>query len=270
MFIKEEKKRATRYSMKISSSSSETSIGRRSRGSIDLKIIKSSRSYPIRAYPVKRGSLLTLNVRLRLAVNDLVSVLLKGRPLAQLRSAGRVLYLILVHVVLYRLEVHRELGVVRQCLVLRIVLVQIEVIVVGYMRVGLDRGYVARWPELAAVVEAVELRVGEPCRVGADPTGPWAQLMTHPLIQRSLTLQAALELRYPRVDRRHLGLPLRQGQTLLRHHLVLLFVHLVAILRTNRARPVCDDNATSTSGPFGHHSREGQIKLCGSESNLQQ
>lgn len=121
-------------------------------------------------------------MRLRLAVNDLVSVLLKGRPLSQLGSAGRVLYLIFVYVVLYRLKVHRELGVVRQCLVLWIVFVQIEIIVVGYVRVRFDSGDVSRRPQLAAVVEAVELRVRESCRIGADASGPRAQLMTQPLI----------------------------------------------------------------------------------------
>lgn len=114
---------------------------------------------------------LTLNVRLRLAVDDLVPVLLKGRSLSQLGSTGRVLYLILVHVILYRLEVHRELGVIRQCLVLWIVLVQIEIIVVGYVRVRLDRGDVPRRPQLA-VVEAIEFRVRESCRIGADASGP--------------------------------------------------------------------------------------------------
>lgn len=110
-------------------------------------------------------------MRLRLAVNDLMAVLLKGRPLAQLRCAGRVLYLIFIHVVLYRLEVHRELGVVRQCLVLWIVFIQIEIIVVGYVRVRLDRGDISGRPQLAAVVEAVQLRVRESCRIGANASG---------------------------------------------------------------------------------------------------
>lgn len=110
-------------------------------------------------------------MRLRLAVNDLMAVLLKGRPLAQLRRAGRVLYLIFIHVVLYRLEVHRELGVVRQCLVLWIVFIQIEIIVVGYVGVRLDRGNISGRPQLAAVVEAVQLRVRESRRIGANASG---------------------------------------------------------------------------------------------------
>lgn len=141
-----------------------------------------------------------------------------------------MLYFIFIHVVFYSLEVHSELGVVWQCLVLGIVFVQIEIVVVRYVRIRLDRGDVAGRPQLAAVVKTVELRVRESCVVNA------AAVRTHlrqPLIQRSLALETTLELSYSRVYRRHLGLPLCQGLPLLGHHLILLFVHLVAILHTN-------------------------------------
>lgn len=109
-------------------------------------------------------------MRLRLAVNDLVSVLLKGRPLSQLGRTRRVLYLVFVHVVLYSLEVHRELGVVRQCLILGIVFVQIEIIVVRYVRIRLDRGDIAGRTQLAAdnvLAKTIEFRVGKSRIVGA-------------------------------------------------------------------------------------------------------
>ena len=60
-----------------------------------------------------------------------------------------MLYLILIDVVVRRLEVHRELGVIRQRLVLRVVLVQREIVVIRYMRVRLDRCDVPRLPGLA-------------------------------------------------------------------------------------------------------------------------
>lgn len=172
-------------------------------------------------------------MRLRLAVNDLVSVLLKGRPLSQLGGARRVLYFIFVHVVFYSLEVHRELGVVWQCLVLGVVFVQIEIVVIRYVRIRLDRGDVAGRPQLAAVIETVELRVREPCVVNSAAVGTH---LRQSLIQRSLTLETILKLSYSRVYRRHLGLPLCQGLPLLGHHLILLFVHLIAILRTNQGK----------------------------------
>lgn len=169
---------------------------------------------------------------MRLAVNDLVPVLLKGRPLSQLGGARRVLYFIFVHVVFYSLEVHRELGVVWQCLVLGVVFVQIEIVVVWYVRIRLDRGDVAGRSQLTAVVETIELRVRESC-VNAAAAAVRTHLMRQSLIQRSLALETTLELSYSRVYRRHLSLPLRQGLPLLGHHLVLLFVHFIAILRTN-------------------------------------
>lgn len=83
-------------------------------------------------------------VRLRLAVGDLVAELLKGRsgPLSELGRARAVLYFVFIYVVLYRLEVNGELGVVRQGLILRIIFVKIEVVVVRYVRIGLDCGNV--------------------------------------------------------------------------------------------------------------------------------
>jgi len=89
-------------------------------------------------------------MRLRLAMNDLMSVLLKGRPLSQLARARRVLYLVFVHVVLYGLEVYCELGVVWQCLILGIVFVQIEIIIVRYVRIRFDRGDIAGRTQFAA------------------------------------------------------------------------------------------------------------------------
>lgn len=107
-----------------------------------------------------------------------------------------MLYFIFIHVVFYSLEVHSELGVVWQCLVLGIVFVQIEIVVVRYVRIRLDRGDVAGRPQLAAVVKTVELRVRESCVVNA------AAVRTHlrqSLIQRSLALETTLELSYSRV-----------------------------------------------------------------------
>lgn len=129
---------------------------------------------------------LTLNVRLRLTVNDLMSVLLKGRPLSQLGGARRVLYLVFVNIVLYGLEVHRELGVVRQCLVLGVVFVEIEIVVVRYVRVRLDRGDVAGRPQLATVVKAVELRVRESCVIGAADDATSAATVRTQLMRQSL------------------------------------------------------------------------------------
>lgn len=179
-----------------------------------------------------RIRVLTLNVRLRLAVNDLVSVLLKGRPLSQLGGTRRMLYFIFVHVVFYSLEVHCELGVVWQCLVLGVVFVQVEIVVVRYVRIRLDRGDIASRSQLTAVVETIELRVRESCIVNAA-AAVGTHLMRQSLIQRSLALETTLELSYSRVYRRHLSLPLCQGLPLLGYHLVLLFVHFVAILCTN-------------------------------------
>lgn len=122
-----------------------------------------------------------------------------------------MLNLVFIYVVLYRFKVYRELGIIRQCLVLWIVFVQIEIVVVGYVRIRLDGGNVAGRSQLPTIVEAVQLRVRESCRVGANTSGSRTQLMTQPLIQRSLALKTTLELGYPRVYRRHLGLSLRQG-----------------------------------------------------------
>lgn len=108
-------------------------------------------------------------MRLGLAVSYLMPELLEGRPLTQLRGAGRVLNLILINVILGSLEVHRELGVVRQCLVLGIVLVQIEIVVVRYVGVWFNGGNVPSWPGLSPGVK-VQLRLREPSvRVGAVP-----------------------------------------------------------------------------------------------------
>lgn len=106
-------------------------------------------------------------MRLRLAVSDLMTKLLKRRSLTQLGRAGRVLNLVLVNVILGRLEVHRELGVVRQCLVLGVVLVQIKIVVIRYMGVWFDGGYVSSGSGLSSGVE-VQLRLREP-RVRVRP-----------------------------------------------------------------------------------------------------
>lgn len=183
-------------------------------------------------------------------MGDLMAELLERGSLAQLGGAGRVLDLVLVHVILGSFEVHRELGVVGQRLVLGVVLVQIEVVVVRYVGVGLDRGYVPGRPGLAPSVE-VELRLRETgVRVRTVARG---QLLAESLVQGSLALKTTLQLSYPRVDRRHLRLPLRQGQPLLGHHLVLLLVHLVAVLpiaKENRFYTVSLDQLYLTGIPF--------------------
>lgn len=108
-------------------------------------------------------------MRLGLAVCDLMAKLLKSSSLSKLGSACRMLDLVLVHVIFGRLEVHGEFGVVRQRLVLWIILVQIEVVVVRYVGVWLDRGYVSGRSALSTSVE-VQFRVRESsCRVRAIP-----------------------------------------------------------------------------------------------------
>lgn len=72
-----------------------------------------------------------------------------------------MLYLILINVVFGSLEIHREFGVVRQCLVFRVVLVQIEIVVVRYMGIGFDSGYISSRPRLPPAIE-VQLRLCEP------------------------------------------------------------------------------------------------------------
>ena len=147
-------------------------------------------------------------MRLGLAVSDLMTKLLKSRPLTQLRRAGRMLNLILVDVVLRRFEVHREFRVVRQCLVLGVVLVQIEIVVVRYVGVRFDGGYVPSGSGLPSGVE-VQLRLRETgVRVRSIPR---AKLLAQPLIQGSLTLKTTLKLSYLRVYRRHFRLSLCQG-----------------------------------------------------------
>lgn len=192
-------------------------------------------------------------MRLRLTVGDLVAKL-RG-PLADLRGTCAVLYFVLVDVVEVggELEVDGELGVVGQRLVLGVVLVQAEVVVVGYVGVGLDRGYVASWPRLAR--REVQLRavagVAAAAAAAAGVAVGWSQLdaagrgavgllllllllggelLAEPLVEGAFAVQPALELGYPGVDRGHLVLALYQGQALLRDHLVLLLVHLVAVL----------------------------------------
>lgn len=119
-----------------------------------------------------------------------------------------MLNLVLVDVILRRFEVHREFRVVRQCLVLGIVLVQIEVVVVRYVGVRLDGGYVPSGSGLSSGVE-VQLRLRETgIRVRSVPR---AKLLAQPLIQGSLTLKTTLKLSYLRVYRRHFRLSLHQG-----------------------------------------------------------
>lgn len=94
-------------------------------------------------------------MRLRLAVSDLMTKLLKSRSLPDVRGARAVLNLVLVDVVLGGFEINCELGVVRECLILGIVLVQIEVIVVRYVTVGFYGGDVTGRSLLDSVAEFV-------------------------------------------------------------------------------------------------------------------
>lgn len=115
-------------------------------------------------------------------------------------------------------------------MIFRIVFVQMKItFVVGYVRVWFDRGYVPGRSGfiVAGVVESVQFVRGV---VDGTIRHVRAKLLTQSLIQCSFTLESTLELCYPRVDRCHFGLPLRQSQSLLGYHLILLFVHLVAIL----------------------------------------
>lgn len=80
-----------------------------------------------------------------------------------------MLYLILINVIFGSLKIHREFGVVRQCLILRVVFVQIEIVVVRYMGVRFNSGYVSGRPRLPSGIE-VQLRLCEPsARVRAIP-----------------------------------------------------------------------------------------------------
>lgn len=82
-------------------------------------------------------------------------IVIRRRP--DLGRTRAVRYLVLVDIVLRSLEINRELGVVRQRLILGVVLVQGEVVVVGYVGVGLDSRYVTGRPGLGHTAK-VQLR----------------------------------------------------------------------------------------------------------------
>lgn len=72
-----------------------------------------------------------------------------------------MLYFILINIIFGSLKIHREFGVVRQCLIFRVVFVQIEIVVVRYMGIRFNSGYISSRPGLPSGIE-VQLRLCEP------------------------------------------------------------------------------------------------------------